>query len=341
MPDLERRLRDYAEGDAAPTPDFAGALELAVRHSRRRRAWPAVAATILVIAGVASAVAALDTGDRPQRAAHSADGGSAPGLLAGAITAPASDAPEELLFVIRQHRVGCRGYFASVDESATRVTVHLRLDLHNGPAEGVPGRNVEIQSTTVPGSEAPTKGSPSAVSIPAQLPPRSLGPFCITGPYTATGVQLRQPLGDREVVLAGTNSAVPVLSRSAPDPRYLPAGIAPHAHRAYTDVLSFANLFFDAGSLAPLAMGHYLGDGSGRDLNIITSLSDSVIPGAQVVGHVSINGHRATVTEHRGTRCVTWLAGPHNGLQVCSDGAGTVHAFGTPTLTKVARSLPH
>jgi hypothetical protein len=75
--------------------------------------------------------------------------------------------------------------------------------------------------------------------------------------------------------------------------------------------------------------------------------------GANPIGHATVSGHAATITQSGGTLCVTWPRSAQRSVQVCSTPdtttlAGATAGPGRPDvapldeaeLLRVARSLP-
>lgn len=339
MPEIEQRLRDDAARNQR-VPDFDSALHSAMGEKRRSRTWPAVAAAVVLIAGSALAASAVHGDHQPDGTGAGPSAAASPPtpLLAGAIVEPSSEAPKQIMLVLRQPGRSCPQFLTSITETATQIRVRVRVDA-TSPTLGEPAKRLPVgigNSTRAPKAIRHAPSTQTPTSAPINL----LVPLCTSG-YTAVVQGLHDPLGNRTVIDVSTGSVVPLLDRPAPLPAYLPAGFKLIDNKSQTDPMSSAPADFNPGSLAPLSVARFFGVGTRSRLIVATSPSDTVIPGASVVDHVSVHGHNANVTETPDTRCLTWLAAPGDGMQVCSNGHGDGPTLSETTLLQVAHSLPH
>jgi hypothetical protein len=319
MTDLETRLRADAERTVAP-PDFDAALRTATEPVSRTHRWPAVAAAALVL-GAAGTFVALRSGSDH---APAGSAGSDTPSIAGAITAPYSEAPRQLMLFIDGVSDARDGQCADVQvhlvETATQVTASLSVRWR--PEQ-------PIKTLTVRGPN----GSP----VPHRTDPQ---PGCRTGEQTlVTG--LDAPLGSRTLIDAATGQALDVYEGPVPTPGYVPADYTPWGHD-HSDPMSSATLDDRAGALGPLTLSWGARTSVGERLEVVAAPSDHVNPGADVIDHVTVDDRDATVTQTAQTRCVTWTPSSGGGLQVCSDletaGAGA-QLLSEDELVRVADSL--
>ena len=116
MPDLEQRLRDdvvWTNSTDDPVPDFAEALDAALsRPAGRSRsqivAGAGAAAAVLVLASGVALLRHHGAPDRPAHRTHAAGRGAPKTLpVVGAIVEPGSDAPRQLMVIVRNDAKGC------------------------------------------------------------------------------------------------------------------------------------------------------------------------------------------------------------------------------------------
>jgi hypothetical protein len=173
-------------------------------------------------------------------------------------------------------------------------------------------------------------------------PPPQREPTCRS--ETAVVTSLESPLGSRTMVDARTGDPIDVFTGPAPTPGYVPAGYQPWGH-AYSDPMSSTTLDDRSGALSPVTLSWAARTDHGERLVVVAAPSADVIPGARVVGQVTVDGRAATVTETADTRCVTWAPATGGGLQVCSDIAqidtdlASAPLLGADELVRVADSL--
>lgn len=143
-------------------------------------------------------------------------------------------------------------------------------------------------------------------------------------------VRLREPLGSRSVVDVRTGKPLAVLSRGkAPAPSYLPAGY--HS----TDVQNF-NPPHTFAAVRTYANGK-------ASLYLEFTEAAAVGPLGQITGHITVHGQPALVTEansgQRVLRCLMWTEASGLESQVCS--TANSGALSAAVLERVADSLPH
>lgn len=295
MTDIETRLRADAERTVAP-PDFDSALRAATERRARAYRWPAAAAAAFVVVAAAATIVALRSGQH-----HGAPAGGTGSDLTvlGAVTAPNSSAPRQVLFVVDVPFPPddvCPEVRADVRESATQVAVTLSVMWR--PAHPLSGTVVDPLTTA------------------SAAPPSQRGPTCRS--ETAVVTSLGSPLGSRTMIDARTGDPIDVFTGPVPTPSYLPAGYRPWGH-AYSDPMSSTTLDDRSGALSPITLSWAARTDHNERLVVVAAPSAQVIPGARVIDHVTVNGRAATVTQTTGTRCVTWTPAAGGGLQVCSD----------------------
>ena len=298
MTDIETRLHADAERTVTP-PDFETALRAATEPVSRTYRWPAAAAAALVVGAAATIVALRSGQDHNAPAAGSA--GSDLTVL-GAVTAPNSSAPRQVLFVVDvplpAGGEACPDVRATVDESATQVAVTVSVVL----------RSAEALSGTVVYPLASGTAAP---------PPHDT-PTCRSETAVVTG--LKAPLGSRTIIDARTGDPIDVFSGPVPTPSYVPTGYEPWGP-AYSDPMSATTLDDRPGALSPITLSWAARTVHNERLVVVAAPSAQVIPGAEIVDHVTVDGRDAVVTESDATRCVTWTPASGGGLQVCSDDA--------------------
>ncbi len=297
MTDIETRLHADAERTLTP-PDFDTALRAATEPASRTYRWPAAAAAALVVAAAATIVALRSGQDHHAPAAGSA--GSDLTVL-GAVMAPNSRAPQQVLFVVDvPFPAGdvCPDVRATIDESETRVAVTMSVVWR--PARALSGTVVYPLAS---GTAAP--------------PPHHT-PSCRSETAVVSG--LKAPLGSRTMIDARTGAPIDVFSGPVPTPAYVPAGYAPWGP-AYSDPMAATTLDDRSGALSPITLSWAARTVHNERLVVVAAPSAQVIPGADVVDHVTVDGRDAVVTESDATRCVTWTPASGGGLQVCSDDA--------------------
>jgi hypothetical protein len=313
MMSIEDRLaRDAVQARLTdqPAPSLDLLLDNAIATAPRRRpqVWLAVAAALVVAAGVAAFVTVRLNRDSTEPTAgitlptpHSivrdgtrfTVGESSPIGLVGDPSDPRV-LDVYLLDVYDQHDPNCSRISPSarlVDESASSVRLVV-FDYATAP--------IEQQA------DCAYAGSQSTARL--------------------IRVRLREPLGSRSVLDVRTGKPLAVLSRGqAPAPSYVPAG-----YRS-TDVQNF-NPPHNFAALRSYSNGKAI-------FYLEFTEASAVGPLGSITGHVTVHGMPGLVTERSPLRCLMWA--DQNGLesQVCSYGKSG--ALPVAELLRIADSLPH
>lgn len=172
---------------------------------------------------------------------------------------------------------------------------------------------------------------------------------CRATVYVQVSVDLSAPLDGRQVVDAASGTAQPVLDpRTVPTPGYVPSG-----YQAQPVTWQPGTGTPDATAAMPegwAALRSYTKGPAELDVRVA---APTLFEGANPVGHATVAGSAATITQSGGTLCMTWPQTVQRSVQVCSAPDTTTLAGASASaappdtapldqqeLLRVARSLP-
>jgi hypothetical protein len=313
MMSIEDRLaRDAARTrlDDASSPSLDLLLDhaLAAPPRRRPRVWLAVAAVLIVAAGVAAFVTVRLNRDSTEPTAG--------------ITLPT---PHSIIRDGTRFTVGESSPIGLVrDPSDSRVLDVYLLDVYD---EHEPNCSRISPSLRLAGE------STSAVRLVvfdyATAPIEQQADCAYAGSQSTARlirVRLGKPLGSRSVIDVRTGKPLAVLSRGqAPVPSYVPAGYHLTGAQSFNPPHNFA------------ALRSY---SNGKSIFYLEFTEASAVgPLGSVTGHVTVHGRPGLVTERSSLRCVMWSES--NGLesQVCS--YGKPGPLPVALLVRIGESLPN
>jgi hypothetical protein len=142
--------------------------------------------------------------------------------------------------------------------------------------------------------------------------------------YTTIAVHLAGPLGNRRLIDARTHEPIGLIPMpERPDPGYLPSGYVKSENESF------------AQSEDLIAIGEYRRGGDSIEIRFRSRTAWTL--DGNIIGHATVHGAPATITNESYERCVSWSDPPGIVREVCSlSNAGFLPSS---TLLKIADSL--